>query len=583
MARAPRLFALNLGMQTVSMAEFQALPEGGLKLLSFQKSELIVDPAADATRSAQLEAVTAQLREALKAPKGAPTNLCLPSQAVFSRFVKLPGASAEDVQSIIGFEAQQNVPFPIDEVVWDYQIMGERREENWDVSLVAIKADQLSEVVDAVKRGEVSAGNIDVSPMALYNAFRYNYPEAKDCSLIIDLGSRTTNLVFAEDGRLFSRSIPIGGNTISAAIAKEFGQEVTLAEKLKIEKGSVGLGGAYAESEDATAARLAKVVRNTMTRLHAEIARSINFYRTTQGGTTPMRILLCGGGTGLSYMAEFFMEKLQAPVEFFNPLRNVVVEPGALPDGCVHCSSGLAELVGCALRTMDGCPIEINLAPPAVVRAQQLAKRRPQLALAAAFLVLTPALWWLHLNAAANAVTQKSADVTIALGTLTTFSQKIDEVLAKRDKLEKELAPFLMAAQERVAWAAILNDLKAKIPDRFIWITQLKAVEGVVQPAAANQPGKPPLPAKPAKPGTPGDGARALTAIEISGLYLDDPPNKDGARIIDQFVDNLEKSAVFSIGSDRAPIITQRTTPTGETWAYGYTLVIPLKQPIALP
>jgi hypothetical protein len=140
-----------------------------------------------------------------------------------------------------------------------------------------------------------------------------------------------------------------------------------------------------------------------------------------------------------------------------------------------------------------------------------------------------------------------------------------------------------MAAQERVAWAAILNDLKAKIPDRFIWITQLKAVEGVVQPAAANQTGKPPLPAKPAKPGTPGDGARALTAIEISGLYLDDPPNKDGARIIDQFVDNLEKSAVFSIGSDRAPIITQRTTPTGETWAYGYTLVIPLKQPIALP
>ena len=320
MARPERILSLNLGMQTVSLAEFEVLPGGGLHLLGFAKSELILDSAADATRPLQIETVAKELRETLKANVGAPVYACLPSQAVFSRFLKLPGATPEDVESIVGFEAQQNIPFPIEEVVWNHQIMGDRRDESWDIALVAIKTEQLTEVLDATTRGGLWARNVDVAPMALYNSFRYNYPEVEESALLIDLGARTTNLIFSENGRAFSRSIPIGGHAMSAAIAKEFEQDITLAEKLKIEKGLVGLGGAYADPEDPIEARLSKVIRNTMTRLHAEIARSVNFYRSTHGGTTPKRVFLCGGSTPLRYIAEFFVEKLQARVEFFNPL-----------------------------------------------------------------------------------------------------------------------------------------------------------------------------------------------------------------------------------------------------------------------
>jgi type IV pilus assembly protein PilM len=583
MARPARHFALNLGMQTVSMAEFQTLPEGGLKMVGFAKTELIVDAAADATRSAQIEMAVAELRTALKAPPRLEANICLPSQAVFSRFVKLPGATAEDVQSIIGFEAQQNVPFPIDEVVWDHQIMGEARDENWDVALVAIKADQLTEMVDAVNRGGVSSGRVDVAPMALYNAFRFNYSDAKGCSLLVDLGARTTNLIFCESGRLFSRSIPIGGNTITTAIAKEFSQEVTLAERLKIERGSVGLGGAYAELADATESRLAKVIRNTMTRLHAEIARSINFYRTTQGGSTPMRVFICGGSAGLTYMAEFFMEKLQAPVEFFNPLRNVVVEPGVVPEGCVHCSYGLGELVGSALRHLKNCPIEISLAPPSIALEKRKAKRRPQLALAGLFIILTPALWWLYLGQEADRIETKKTALSTEVSRLEKLSREIDAAIAEQDKLTKELAPFLLVAKERSAWALILEDLAAKIPPRFIWITQIKPIEGVPEPAPTPPPppGKPPQPPPKAVPAE--TGPKATIAIEVNGLYLDNPPNGEGAGVVDKFFDNLKTSTVFSIGEDRAKVITERTTPTGESWAYKYTLKLPLKQPITLP
>ncbi len=171
----------------------------------------------------------------------------------------------------------------------------------------------------SVRKGGIKAGTIDVAPMALYNAFRYSYETQSGCSLLIDVGARTTNLIFIEGQRAFTRSIPIGGNSVSAAIAKEFHQDITVAERLKLEKGFVGLGGSYAEPEDPTEAKVSKIARNTLTRLHSEIARSISFYRQNQGGGQPVRAYLCGGTVSMPYTLEFFNEKLHMPVEFFNP------------------------------------------------------------------------------------------------------------------------------------------------------------------------------------------------------------------------------------------------------------------------
>ena len=580
MARPERILSLNLGMQTVSLAEFEVLPGGGLQLLGFAKSELILDSAADATRPLQIETVAKELRETLKAKVGAPVYACLPSQAVFSRFLKLPGATPEDVESIVGFEAQQNIPFPIEEVVWNHQIMGDRRDESWDIALVAIKTEQLTEVLDAATRGGLWARNVDVAPMALYNAFRYNYPEVEESSLLIDLGARTTNLIFSENGRAFSRSIPIGGHAISAAIAKEFEQDITLAEKLKIEKGLVGLGGAYADPEDPIEARLSKVIRNTMTRLHAEIARSVNFYRSTHGGTTPKRVFLCGGSTPLRYIAEFFVEKLQARVEFFNPLKNVVVAEGALPEETPPSSYGLGELVGCALRGLGNCPMEIALTPPAVVQAQIMARRIPNLALAAALLIAIPILWWFNTSRRAALLEEATASEIAQAGALEAASRGIDASLKEKKALDTEIAPFLLATAERSAWSNILNELSAKLPTRFIWVTSLAPVETEEAPDAPNQPNQ----QNPA----PADKAalkKSITHIEVKGLYLDNPPNEKGTALVDEFYDQLAGSPVFGINetTDRASVITERTTPTGEAWAYGFTMRLPLKTPIILP
>jgi type IV pilus assembly protein PilM len=589
MAAQSRIIALNLGMQSITLAEFRADPRGGLMLSAFGREELMVDPAADATRPAQIEAAVGTLRKALHVAAKERVNVCLPSQAVFARFVKLPGSTPGEVDSIIGFEAQQNVPFPIDEVIWDYQIMGEAKENIWDVALVAIKSDQLDAINASVARGALKSFVIDVAPMALSNAFRYNYSELSGCSMLIDIGARTTNLVFVEDKRVFTRSIPVGGSTMSASIAKEFKQEITLGEKLKLEKGLVGLGGNYAEPDDPTEARISKIIRGIMTRLHAEVARSISFYRQNQSGSAPLRAFLCGGTVGLPYMVEFFTEKLQIPIERFNPLRNVTVPNQDVAGQLAGKAHTLGESVGGALRSFGNVPMEINLRPHSVVREQNLAKRKPFLILAASCLILAPAAWWLYFQRA-NSVTQTMLEgVSADVGKLEVVAKQFNALEAESKRLLDAAAPLILAVKERVAWAEILEELGAKLPPRFIWVTEIKALSGgkpYVQGASSvpQQLDASKSPGPPQQPRQQSAEQLKIDGLEISGLYLANPPNEKEARIIDEFVDKLQPSEVFKVEEkDKARVVIQRTTPDGQSWAYGYTLILPLRNPISLP
>jgi type IV pilus assembly protein PilM len=179
-----------------------------------------------------------------------------------------------------------------------------------------------------------------------------------DSCLLVDIGARTTNLIFMEQGRIFSRSVPIGGVSVTAGVAKEFEESFSLAEARKKDAGFVSLGGAYADPTDPEVARMSKLIRSTMTRLHAEIMRSISHYRSQQQGTSPARLYLCGGTSSMPYMREFFQEKLQVPIEFFNPLRNVAVAPEANAAEIARSANVMGELVGLALRAVLSCPME---------------------------------------------------------------------------------------------------------------------------------------------------------------------------------------------------------------------------------
>src|SRR5206468_9110922 len=478
MAIAPtRLITLNLGSQTIGLAEFRVQAHGGLVLLDYRLREIPVDPAGEEMRRTQMAIALREMMDEMHIKHGL-VNYALAGQSVFARFVKLPAVEQEKIEKIISFEAQQNVPFPINEVVWDYQVVGGGMDEQIQVIIAAIKADYLEGINAAVEESGLHANKIGIAPPALYNAFRYNYADITGCSLLVDIGARTTNLVFIEPGRVFMRSVPIGGSSITAAVAKEFRETFDAAEFRKKRDAFVSLGGSYAEPPDPEIARVSKIARSTMTRLHAELMRSITSYRAQQQGSAPERVFLAGGSSGMAYMREFFNEKLRVPVEFFNPLRNIATAESAPVREIAQSAYLLGELVGLALRSVATCTVELNLLPASVVRQKDLEKRRPFFIMAAACFLLALLGWSAYFARAAQVTRQSTQRLQDKINIMRQAEGRVDKLKKEATSLDAIATPLITTINDRGFWPQILQELNARLPESDIWITELAATSG---------------------------------------------------------------------------------------------------------
>src|SRR5436190_18444475 len=210
MLNAKSFLAVDFGATNLKVAEFELNEAGGLLLRQYAFRSLGLEGVQEAAREqAVVKALQALLSE--KGLRSKFINVCAPGFNTFSRFVKLPPVDTAKVPQIIQYEAQQNVRFALEEVVWDYQILGATGNE-LEVLLVAIKVD----VVEGLFRMSEAAGLrtqlVDVSTAALCNGFRFNYPDLEGCSLLLDIGAKTSNLLFFENANLYSRGLNIGAH-----------------------------------------------------------------------------------------------------------------------------------------------------------------------------------------------------------------------------------------------------------------------------------------------------------------------------------------------------------------------------------
>ena len=584
-----RILTLNLGSQAISVADFRPQSGGGLVLRDYKRRDLVIENPGEPVRHAQ---ITSTIREILNelGIKSANVNYAVAGQSVFARFVKLPSVEEEKIDRIIAFEAQQNVPFPIDEVVWDYQLVGGGTDEQLQVVLVAIKSDLLEGINAAVEAAGLRPRVIGVANMALYNAFRYNYSDVTDASLVVDIGARTTNLLFIEPGKIFSRSVPIGGSSVTAALAKEFNEPFAAAETRKRENGFVSLGGSYADPADVDIARMSKIIRSTMTRLHAEIMRSISHYRSQQQGKAPARIYLCGGSSGMPYMREFFQEKLQVPIEFFNPVRNVAIANEADARQIARSAHLLGELVGLGLRAVASCPMELNLRPASVIRAHEVERRRPFLIGAAACVIAALLGWSVFYMHAAGVLGAVKQQVDAKVATLRGFQTRVDGIRKDATTLDSVASPLLEALNARSFWPQLLEDLNARLPKENIWVTELIPLSNgkPVIGGATARPGAAAAAAEPAavpitgarSAGGRAQGGPAIDGLLIRGLYL---WNARQQEVVVDYFKNLVGSPFFKIDPKNQQKVIKPTMPNNNEWAFPYELQLDLKQPLPLP
>lgn len=574
MAATARIVTVNLGSQAISVAEFRRQGAIGLAIHSFRRRDVAVETPSESVRQAQITSALTEMLDELGL-KHARANYAVPAQSVFTRFVRLPAVEEEKIERIIAFEAQQNVPFPIDEVVWDYQLISGGGEEQLQVVLVAIKSDLLEALNDAIEEAGLRPVVIDVATMALYNAFRYNYDEVEGCSLLVDIGARTTNLVFAEREKIFARSIPIGGASITSALVKEFNEPFAVAEARKTGSGQSQTPAVAPEDE-----RMSKIIGGTLIRLHAEIMRSISHYRSQQNGQTPARVYLCGGSASIPRLPQLLGEKLQVPIEFFDPLRKVVVASAAARD--LASSAHLAgEVVGLALRAVATCPMELNLRPAKVVRAHEAERRRPFLLAAAACIILCLLGWSAYFDRGTAALRSGKQIVDSKIDVLRHSQARLDAVRKDAASLDKLATPLIEAVNARSFWPQVLEDLNARLPRENIWITELfplangkpfapdaaQIVTDTEQSAAVTRPRS-------------GAGGGALNALSVHGLYLNNPRQQE---VVVDYFRALVDSKFFKIDPRDQARVMKPTLPNNTEWAFPYELHLDLKQPISLP
>jgi type IV pilus assembly protein PilM len=602
MAAPKRILTLSLGSQTLSLAEFLPLPKGGLKLNRVETRELLADPAADATRISQGALAIGEMADSLKAKKQ-DVRCALASHSSFSRLVKIPAFSADEFDKTVAFEAQQNIPYPLPEVSWDYKRVGDAPTGDPEVLIVAAKNEILEDWVGALANAKMSPSGMEMAPLALYNAFRFNYGEPEGCTLLLDLGSRTTNLIFIEPGNFYFRTISSGGNALSAAVAKEFAEPMMLAETRKRESGFIGRGANYADPEDPQVARLAKVLRNAATRLHAEVARSISFYRSQHGGAAPSRVFLCGGGVSLAFTREFWEEKLSLPVELFNPLRCIPVEPGREEEFALM-APRLGELVGLALESVTECPLTLNLLPAAILKRKRIMQQSVVTLVAAACVTSSLAVWGASVQKVTRAAEALRQQLTPKLQALEKLDQQIKKAQSELDEVHHSAAPYQKAIAERDFWNRLIQHLNSCLPEKYIWITNLEVIEAdQTKNARPGTPGAPssapgsrntpsPASATPSPkgaasssqgsgssassastaPGSPSGTAAASPKLLVKGLYLENP---SGSRVVQNFKTKLgETNPFFTVPEIEKIEIIDRANPT--EWAQSFTIPLQL-------
>lgn len=357
--------------------------------------------------------------------------------------------------------------------------------------------------------------------------------------MALDIGSRSTNLIFVEEGKVFYRSIPVAGNTITQEIAKTLKISFKEAEKIKRERGFVALGGNYA-SEDELADRVSKVIRNVVTRLHAEVNRSINFYRSQQGGSVPSRVFLTGGASIVAHMDTFFREKLKVDVDFLNPFVRVAIGGQVDGDKVGEDFYELGEVVGLAIRKSDEALVGINLMPPNLIEKKTFRKRLPFLIASAVFLVGASALFW-RTNVKKAQIAEDEAQT--AQTVLEKFkAPKAELASAQRDydSLLKNVDDYRSLISKRGVVAHRISDLRSALVDGM-WLVSVQSKE---------------------------DENGLISHIEITGRGFIDRLQKVEKKVsamsgkpqtaVEIFRDNLVQKSSFS---ENAEIIQERDLP----------------------
>jgi len=333
-------------------------------------------------RDAKVEAIRQALNSAGISAKFSVSAVS--GESIIVRYIQLPEMPENELKGAIRWEAEDYIPFPLEEVNLDSMILGRSEvagSPKIDVLLVAARKELVAEHIDLLKGADLAPAVIDVDSFAFLNCFEANYlPNASEVVALLNIGSEISSInIYIGGVSRFSRDIAIAGDTITSGIQQRLNCTYQRAEELKLKEGapvaqvedldSDMLGGSSLLdtirgtvekitgedlAEDSPEYITANVVKTTLANLTSEVRRSIQFFENQPNGKPVQRVCIGGGTSGMRNLPEFLTRELGLPCELIDPLRNVGF--GAGPgerDKLDRFKSLLGVSVGLGLRVFD--------------------------------------------------------------------------------------------------------------------------------------------------------------------------------------------------------------------------------------
>ncbi len=379
-----------------------------------------------------------------KSLEGEHLVMSVPGHAAFARFAKLPPVEPKKIPDIVKFEAVQQIPFPIDEVEWDYQTFASDDSPEVEVGIFAITRERVKQRLGLYGEIGVTPESLTLSPLAVYNAIvhDYNLESTETGPLVfLDIGTQATDVIVVEPTRCWIRTFPLGGTHFTEAIASAFKLSYSKADKLKREAAT----SKYAK-------QIMQAMRPVFSDLLQDLQRSIGYYNNLHRDNELTSMVGIGSTFKIPGLRKFLGQQLQINVIRLDEFKRIHVtgrEAASFSESTVN----MATAYGLALQGVGMARISANLVPLKALRDQMWHSKTKWFAAAAAIVIVGAAMSLYRPLTDRGALEAGSGPPIV------------DEVLADGKRLKQQFNAIQGSSE--VGYAT--NNVRNLFDDRTIW------------------------------------------------------------------------------------------------------------------
>ena len=445
MATTQSVWGIDLGRSSLKAIKLRPGTDGNVELVAqdlIEHAQVLTQPDAD--RGQLISTALEKFLSRNDVSKDF-VIVSVPGQQTLARFTKLPPVEPKRIPDIVRYEADQQIPFDMDEVIWDYQTFQEEGAPDLEVGIFAMKRELIREHLLHFEQASIEPMAVQPGPLAVYNAAHFDGMLADETTILLDIGAENTDLIIATKDSFWTRTVPIGGNSFTEALVNSFKLTFAKAENLK-----------RTVATSKYARQVFQAMRPVFADLVQELQRSVGFYSSTHRDAKVEKVVCMGAACKLPGLQKYLQQNTGMPVmipDAFNkavPAANINL--AELKENAV----AFGTAYGLAVQGLDLAPVSCNLLPVELAKQLVWRRKRPAFAATAACIFLAGSFIWfrqttdmraLAAGAATSAPSPRDVDAASQLIDSGPSSSLPDRAQAKAiinagKKLKSELQTF---------------------------------------------------------------------------------------------------------------------------------------------